>query len=125
LPGNRYEPCELQVLPVDLDALRAAEQRWSSRSLPTYSMEPEPLFAALLRQYLFVVVFRACAQSLAAENASRLAAMEAAERNLRDRHDELLGEFRRRRQDEITAEILDIVSGYEALQSPDGHTVDI
>jgi F-type H+-transporting ATPase subunit gamma len=124
LPGNRYEACELQLLPVDLAALRIAERRWPSRSLPTYSMDREQLFAALLRQYLFVAVFRACAQSLAAENASRLAAMEAAERNLRDRHEELLGDFRRRRQDAITAEILDIVSGYETLQSQDGHLVD-
>ncbi|HVY66826.1 MAG TPA: F0F1 ATP synthase subunit gamma [Gammaproteobacteria bacterium] len=125
LPGNRYEPLELQLLPVDLAALRAAGHRWDSRSLPTYTMDREQLFAALLRQHLFVTVFRACAQSLAAENAARLAAMEAAERNLRDRHEELLGEFQRRRQDTITAEILDIVSGYETLQSQDGHAAGI
>lgn len=117
LPGNRYEPIRLQLLPVDLPALRNTQSRWPSASLPTYSMKAEQLFAALLRQYLFVTLFRSCAESLAAENASRLAAMQAAERNLRARHEELLGEFRRHRQDAITAELLDIVSGYEALQA--------
>jgi F-type H+-transporting ATPase subunit gamma len=79
-------------------------------------MDRQRLLAAL-RQYLFVSISRACAESLAAENASRLAAMQAAERSMEERHEELLAEFRRRRQDAITAELQDVVSGYEALRS--------
>lgn len=119
LQGSRYHPTGVQLLPVDLRRFhRLEEQRWPSRTVPTYTMEAGALFASLLRQYFFVSVFRACAESLAAENASRLAAMQAAEKSLAERQEELLGEFRRQRQDAITAELLDVVSGYEALRGP-------
>lgn len=117
ISASRYHPIGVQLLPVDLHRFhRLEEKRWPSRSLPMYTMERGQLFAALLRQYFFVSVFRACAESLAAENASRLAAMQAAEQSLEDRREELLAEFHRRRQDAITAELLDIVAGYEALR---------
>jgi F-type H+-transporting ATPase subunit gamma len=83
-------------------------------------MERERLFTALVRQYLFVSLFRACAESQAAEHASRLSAMQSASKNLDERQVELLGEFRRRRQEVITAELLAVVSGYEALSTPSG-----
>lgn len=117
ISGSRYHATGVQLLPVDLRRFqRLGAEPWLSPSLPTFTMERGRLFAHLLRQYFFVSIFRACAESLAAENASRLAAMQAAERNLEERHDELLGEFRRERQDAITAELLDVVSGYEALR---------
>ena len=117
LSGSRYHPTGVQMLPVNPHRFdRLEEERWPSRSLPTYTMDRDELLAALLRQYFFVSIFRAAAESLAAENASRLAAMQAAEKSLADRREELLGDFRRQRQDAITAELLDIVSGYEASQ---------
>jgi F-type H+-transporting ATPase subunit gamma len=54
-------------------------------------------------------------ESLAAENASRLAAMQAAERNIDERLRELIKRFNQQRQTAITSELLDIVSGFEAL----------
>jgi F-type H+-transporting ATPase subunit gamma len=115
---GRYRPTRTRLLPVNLHRLHSLEgERWPSRSLPSYTMRRELLFARLLRQFFFVTIFRACAESLAAENAARLAAMQSAERNLQERQQELLGEFRRLRQDAITAELLDVVSGYEALQA--------
>jgi F-type H+-transporting ATPase subunit gamma len=42
--------------------------------------------------------------------------MQAAQKNLSERQDELLSAFRRLRQDAITNELLDVVAGYEALQ---------
>ena len=66
-------------------------------------------------QYLFVSLFRACAESLASENASRLAAMQRADSNI----DQLLNEFRitfhRVRQAEIDEELFDVIAGFEAL----------
>lgn len=118
ISGSRYHPTGVQLLPVDLRHFyRLEEEPWPSRSLPTYTMERDRLLVRLLRQYFFVSVFRACAGSLAAENASRLAAMQAAEKSLEDRHEGLLGEFRRQRQDAITAELLDVVTGYEAVRT--------
>lgn len=66
---------------------------------------------------LFAQLFLAVTESLAAENASRLASMQSAERNIEERVDELSQAVRHRRQQEITEELLDIVSGFEALAS--------
>jgi F-type H+-transporting ATPase subunit gamma len=71
--------------------------------------------AALLREYLFVSLFRACAESLASESASRLAAMQAAERKIGDLIDELQLEFNQARQNSIDEELFDVITGYEAL----------
>ena len=91
------------------------EEVWPSRSLPTFSMDHEQLFARLLRQYLFVTLFRACAESQASEHTSRLSAMQSAQRNLDDRLEEVTLTYRRARQTVITSELLDLVSGFEAI----------
>jgi F-type H+-transporting ATPase subunit gamma len=70
---------------------------------------------ALIREYLFVSLFRACAESLASENASRLAAMQRADKNINDLLDDLNGTFHRLRQSGIDEELFDVVSGFEAL----------
>ncbi len=115
--GERHRPTGALLLPVSLARFRRLEvARWPGPTLPTYRMERSRLFSALLRQHFFVTVFRACAESLAAENASRLAAMQAAEKNLSERHTALLGALRRTRQDAITHELLDVGAGYEALR---------
>jgi len=113
---NRARPVLVPLLPLSPRRFRSIEaQQWASRSLPMYTMQQPQLLSALLRQYFFVSVFRALIESITSENASRLAAMQAAERNLEERGSELLAELRRKRQEHITEEILDIVSGYEAL----------
>ena len=75
---------------------------------------------ALIREYLFISLFRACAESLASENASRLAAMERADRNIDELLDSLNGSFNHLRQSQIDEELFDVISGYEALSA---HTV--
>lgn len=112
----RYRPSELELLPVNLRRLQAMEaEPWPSRVLPTYDMDRERLFSTLLRQYFFVTLFRACAESLASEHGSRLMAMRAADKNLQERVEELSTEFRQARQGQITGELLDVVAGFEAL----------
>lgn len=111
-----YEPNMLQLLPINGEWLQYLKERqWPSRSLPTYTMEWDQLFSALIRQYLFVSLYRAFVESLASENASRLAAMQAAEKNITERLDELNFQYRLQRQSNITSELLDIVAGFEAL----------
>jgi F-type H+-transporting ATPase subunit gamma len=83
--------------------------------LPAFAMDPDHLFSALVRQYLFVSLYRALAESMASENASRLAAMQSAERNIGDRLDDLTRQFHQQRQTAITSELLDIAAGFEAL----------
>ena len=116
--GKGYQPTDMELLPVNLQRFkRLQEQRWPSRSLPTFSMDGDALLSRLLHQYLFVSIFRACAESQASEHASRLAAMQAAERNLDDRLAEVTMVFRRARQNTITSELLDVVAGFEAITS--------
>lgn len=114
--GKGYRPAGFELLPVNLHRFHRLEEKvWPSRSLPTFTMNHEQLFARLLRQYLFVTIFRACAESQASEHTSRLSAMQSAQRNLDDRLDEVTMTFRRARQAVITSELLDVVSGFEAI----------
>lgn len=114
--GAGYRPTGIQLLPVDLHRFRhLGAEPWPSRVIPTFSMPAPRLLSSLLRQYFFVTLFRGCAESLAAEHSSRLAAMQSAEKNIDERLEELTGAYRRERQGAITAELLDVVSGFEAL----------
>ena len=63
---------------------------------------------ALVREYLFVSLYKACAESLASENASRLAAMQRAEKNIDDLVGTLNQTFRRLRQTSIDEELFDV-----------------
>jgi F-type H+-transporting ATPase subunit gamma len=118
--GPGYRPTGVELLPIRLQQFhRLTEERWPSRSLPTFTMKRETLLRHMLHQYLFVCVFRACAESQASEHASRLAAMQAAERNLDDRLQEVTTVFRRVRQNAITSEVLDVMAGFEAITADD------
>lgn len=115
--GSR--PYGVRLIPVHLRRLRRLERvHWPSPVLPVFTMDWEALFSALLRQQLFVSLHRALAEALASESASRLASMQTAERNIEERLAELVTLHHRRRQDAITSELLDIVSGFEVLESP-------
>ncbi len=70
---------------------------------------------ALIREYLFISLFRACAESLSSENASRLAAMQRADKNIDELLEDLNGAFHRLRQSGIDEELFDVISGFEAL----------
>jgi F-type H+-transporting ATPase subunit gamma len=84
-------------------------------------MDEAELFQGLIREYLFVSLFRAFAESLASENASRLASMQVAERNIEDRLHALTVESRQLRQSAITDELLDIIASFEALRGKASH----
>jgi F-type H+-transporting ATPase subunit gamma len=115
--GATFRPLTQRLLPVDrtwLEGLKA--RKWDSKTLPLFTMDWEALFAALIREYLFVSLYRAFTDSLASENASRLAAMQNAEKNIQEHLEEVFADFHRQRQMTITEELLDIVSGYEAMK---------
>ena len=116
ISGATYHPRLLKLLPVDMAwLLNLQKQKWESRTLPLFTMEWERLFRSMIREYLFVSIYRAFANSLASENASRLAAMQNAEKNIEERLEELHVHFHRQRQMTITEELLDIVAGFEAM----------
>lgn len=116
-PGGMYRPVQQQLLPLD-DAWRSglSELRWPGRNLPEIVGGSEAVLRALIREYLFISLFRACAESLASENASRLAAMQRAEKNIDEALDDLKRSFQRERQSGIDEELFDVISGFEALE---------
>ena len=116
--GAWYRVRGIQLLPVDaqwINSLRV--RRWPSKVIPMSMLEDERMFQLLIREYLFVSLFRAFAESLASENASRLASMQVAEKNIEERLRVLNTESRQLRQETITAELLDIIASFEALQT--------
>jgi F-type H+-transporting ATPase subunit gamma len=119
--GALYEPVAQRLLPLDAQWQRGlAEVRWPTATLPEVMCGAHTTLRALLREYLFISLFRACAESLASENASRLAAMERANKNIDDLLETLHGKFHRVRQSGIDEELSDVISGFEALTGP-GH----
>jgi F-type H+-transporting ATPase subunit gamma len=81
-----YRPTTVRLLPIDVERLRSMETKtWPSHILPTFTMDRQRLLRALIRQHLFVLSFRAFAESLSSENAARLTAMQSAEQNIEDR----------------------------------------
>lgn len=119
ISNSIYSPHQQQIFPINIPWLQQLQQKkWTSRTLPTFTMSQERLVSALFRQHFFVSLYRACCESLASENASRLASMQIAEKNIQERLAELQAEFNHQRQTVITEELLDIVSGFESVRKP-------
>ena len=117
MSGPVYAPIHQCLLPLDEDWRRKlAELPWPTRNLPEVMGGAEETLRALIREYLFVSLFRACAESLASENASRLAAMQRADKNIDELLEDLNGTFHRLRQSGIDEELFDVISGFEALR---------
>jgi len=112
-----YGPAVRKLLPLDREWAGQFEQRsWPARNIPMLGLPPDTFFERLFGEYLFISLYRALGQSLAGENAARLAAMQSAEKNIEELRESLATSYRQTRQDLITSELLDVVSGFEALQ---------
>lgn len=119
--GEVYAPVRQRLLPLDDAWSRGlAERPWPTNRRPEILGGEAGTLRALVREHLFVSLFRACAESLSSENASRLAAMQRAERNIEEVLEGLEGTSRRLRQSGIDQELFDVISGYEALSDPPG-----
>lgn len=111
-----YAPVHQRLLPLDKDwRQRLAGLPWPTGNLPEVTGETTATLRALIHEYLFISLFRACAESLSSENASRLAAMQRADKNIDGLLEDLNGAFHRLRQNGIDEELFDVVSGFEAL----------
>jgi len=113
--GGGYAAGGQRLLPLDEDWRRAlAESPWPTANPPEV-MGGAATLRAFLRGYLFVSLFRACTESLASENASRLAAMQRADKNIDELLEKLNRAFHSLRQSGIDEELFDVTAGFEAL----------
>lgn len=114
---GHYHPIRQRLLPLEEGFFRRLVRRpWAGRSLPGFTLQPDVLLAGLLRQHLFISLYRACAESLAAEHGQRLTAMQLAEKNIGERLNLLTQAYRQLRQEQITSELLEVVAGFEAVE---------
>jgi F-type H+-transporting ATPase subunit gamma len=114
--GDTYQPVCRQLLPLDRKwQIHLAGKPWPSKMKPQTLDGTALALRGFIRGYLFVLLFQACAESLNSENASRLAAMQRAEKNIKDMLGNLNQKFHRERQASIDEELFDVVSGFEAL----------
>jgi F-type H+-transporting ATPase subunit gamma len=114
--GAGYEPVCKHLLPLDRTwQKKTAALPWPTKNLPQVIEGPTPALDGFIRGYLFVLLFQACAESLNSENASRLAAMQRAEKNIKDILEDLNRKYNSVRQESIDEELFDVVSGFEAL----------
>ncbi|HEX3856019.1 MAG TPA: F0F1 ATP synthase subunit gamma [Verrucomicrobiae bacterium] len=111
-----YESISQRLLPLDTEWQKGlAKIKWPTKNLPEVLGGDEETLRALIREYLFISLYKACAESLASENASRLAAMQRAEKNIDDLSAKLTQTFYRLRQSSIDEELFDVIAGFNAL----------
>ncbi len=114
--GSLYEPVSQRLLPLDAQWQQGlANVLWPTKNPPEVMSSVTSTVCALVREYIFISLFRACAESLASENASRLAAMQRADKNIDELLEHLKNKFHCLRQDSIDEELFDVISGYESL----------
>jgi F-type H+-transporting ATPase subunit gamma len=101
--------------PIDTSAVDEAAAKFGASPVDyIYEQPPEQLFGGILPKYLGIQIFHALLESVAAEHAARMTAMDAATNNASDMIDSLTLVMNRARQAKITKEIIEIVSGAAA-----------
>lgn len=116
LRGGNFEAQARSILPLDPGLLAGADRR----NPPLHHLAPDTLLQRLASEYLLGEITWALMESLASENGARLRAMETADHNIGDRLDVLGRREHSLRQEAITSELLDVVTGAEAILTGGG-----
>ncbi len=109
--GGHFDVAAKRILPLAPKLVVGMDRH----SLPLHHLDADKLLQKLADEYLFAEITRAAMESLASENAARLRVMEAADNNIGDKLDVLHRRERSLRQETITSELLDVVTGAEAI----------
>jgi F-type H+-transporting ATPase subunit gamma len=114
-----YRPATEQIFPITETMLQQwRKEPWQGpNKTPLITMDQADLFWRLADHYLYSELFKGALESMESENAARLAAMEAAEKNIEEKLAELGRLYNMRRQQSITSELLDIIGGFEAIST--------
>ena len=108
------EPTELQIIPVSIPA-NDAQPSGAASAAVDYEPDEETILADLLPRNVAIQLFRAMLENAASEQGSRMTAMDNATRNAGDMINRLTIQYNRTRQAAITTELVEIISGAEAL----------
>ena len=109
------EPTALQIIPAALPAVAGARPIDAAAAAVEYEPDEEAILTELLPRNLSVQIFRALLENAASEQGSRMTAMDNATRNAGDMINKLTITYNRTRQAAITKELIEIISGAEAL----------
>jgi F-type H+-transporting ATPase subunit gamma len=114
--GEAARSAGITLEPEDTKEVEEEDRKFGTAEVDyIYEQPPEELFRALLPQYIFALLFHAMTESVAAEHAARMTAMDSASNNASEMIDALTLHMNRVRQAAITKEIIEIVSGAAAL----------
>jgi F-type H+-transporting ATPase subunit gamma len=105
------------LFPVDLSSLAVGRPRLP----PLHHLSPEKLLERLVADYVLALLIEAVIESISSENQARFAAMAAAHDNVETKLRKLHQDGRQARQEEITTELLDLVTGAKALDDAERH----
>lgn len=109
--GSQFDVSVRQVLPPDETLFKSRDKA----TLPLHQLQPEILLRHLIGELLFAELMHALTESFASENAARLQIMQGADHNVGENLDRLTHASHRLRQDQITAELLEVVAGAAAV----------
>lgn len=105
-----------KILPVDPENLvKLKKKRWETNNIPMLPVDKDKMFAALVGEILMIALSKQINASLAAEHYIRMTNMQNAEKNIDERLEDMNLEFQQQRQEEITGELIDVISGANAM----------
>jgi F-type H+-transporting ATPase subunit gamma len=110
------QPRVLPLLPLDIGSFEDVEPEANYAGTMLYEPSPDAVFETLVEQYLIGLVYATLVQSYASEQSARMRAMDSATQNAEEMIEDLNQDFRRARQAAITNEIIELVSGTNAVR---------
>jgi F-type H+-transporting ATPase subunit gamma len=118
---NRFQsvisqvPTEMQLIPLAIPEAEAVPETTGPQAQYEFEPDEETILAALLPRNMAIQLFRALIESAAGEQGARMSAMDNATRNAGDMINRLTLNYNRTRQANITRELIEIISGAEAV----------
>lgn len=106
-----------QVIPFDIKRLQKLKnKKWETNNIPQLGIPAEKMFTELVNEALMIVVGKEINASLASEHYTRMTNMQNAEKNIEENLEELNLIYQQQRQEDITDELIDVISGAEAMK---------
>ncbi|MBQ8481925.1 MAG: F0F1 ATP synthase subunit gamma [Alphaproteobacteria bacterium] len=106
-----------QIIPFDIKRLQKLQnKKWETNNIPQLGVPAEKMFTELVNESLMITVGKEINASLASEHYTRMTNMQNAEKNIDENLEELNLVYQQQRQEDITDELIDVISGAEAMK---------